>query len=234
MTVEVWGLFSHLIPAEALTRMERGRKRQAIVPDFRMDLPSPNYETRTQLAELKVISCCKSWYTPGSEVRATDKRAQQLPADYRRKARKVDQDVLGVAKEVRGPVERKLEVYGDLLGLCFGAWGEDSEGVHQLIQGLAESRVTFLGLQRGRPGSEEELGMCVGQIRRRLSMAVVKAQVTCLLAKLHQVGPGNKQLAQKRVWAIREDQRMSMERKAQWIRRIEGVHTIRKGFFKTA
>ena len=53
-------------------------------------------------------------------------------------------------------------------------------------------------------------------------MAVVKAQVTCLLAKLHQVGPGNKQLAQKRVWAIREDKRMSMERKAQWIRRIEG------------
>ena len=121
--------------------------------------------------------------------------------------------MLGVANEVRGPVERKLEVYGDLLGLCFGAWGEGSEGVHQLIQGLAESRVTFLGLQRGRPGSEEELGMCVGQIRRRLSMAVVKAQVTCLLAKLHQVGPGNKQLAQKRVWAIREDQRMSMERK---------------------
>ena len=60
VTVEVWGLFSHLIPAEALTRMERGRKRQAIVPDFRMDLPSPNYETRTQLAELKVISCCVS------------------------------------------------------------------------------------------------------------------------------------------------------------------------------
>ena len=234
VTVEVWGLFSHLIPAEALTRMERGRKRQAIVPDFRLDLPSPNYETRTQLAELKVISCCKSWYTPGSEVRATDKRAQQLPADYRRKARKVDQDVLGVAKEARGPVERKLEEYGDLLGLCFGAWGEGSEGVHQLIQGLAESRVTFLGLQRGRPGSEEELGVCVGQIRRRLSMAVVKAQVTCLLAKLHQVGPGNKQLAQKRVWAIREDQRMSMERKAQWIRRVEGVQTIRKGFFKTA
>ena len=109
MTVEVWGLFSHLIPAEALTRMERGRKRQAIVPDFRMDLPSPNYETRTQLAELKVISCCKSWYIPGSEVRATDKRAQQLPADYRRKARKVDQDVLGVAKEIKRPVERKLE-----------------------------------------------------------------------------------------------------------------------------
>ena len=38
MTVEVWGLCSYLIPAAALTRMERGRKRQAIVPDFRIKI----------------------------------------------------------------------------------------------------------------------------------------------------------------------------------------------------
>ena len=233
VTVEVWGLFSHLIPAEALTRMERGRKRQALVPDFRLELPCPTGGTKTQLAELKVISCCKSWYTPGSQVRGTDKRAQQLPADYRRKAKKVDQEVLGVGREVRGPVERRLEEHGELLGLCFGAWGEANEGVHQLVQSLAESRIAFLGLQRGRPGSDEELGLCVGQIRRRLSMAAVKAQVDCLLGKLHQVGPGNKVLAKRRVWAITEDQRMTRERGAQWLRRVEGVHTIRKGFFKT-
>ena len=233
VTAEVWGLFSYLIPAEALNRMERGRKRQALVPDFRLELPYPD-GTKTQLAELKVISCCQSWYTPGSEVRGTDKRAQQLPGDYRRKARRVDQDVLGVDKAVRGPAERRLEEYGDLLGLCFGAWGEASEGVHQLVQHLAESRVASLGLQRGRPAGNEELGLCVGQIGRRLSMAAIKSQVNCLLSKLHQVGPGNKQLAQKRVWALREDQRMSSERKAQWIRRVEGVHTLRKGFLKTA
>ena len=39
-TVEVWGLFSHLIPSEALSRMESGRARQAIVPDFRLNIPS--------------------------------------------------------------------------------------------------------------------------------------------------------------------------------------------------
>ena len=76
--------------------------------------------------------------------------------------------------------------------------------------------------------------MCVGQVRKRLSMAAVKAQVDCLLAKLHQVGPGNKQLAKRRVWAISEDQRMSKERGAQWIRRVEGVNTLRRGFIKTA
>ena len=234
VTAEVWGLFSHLIPADALTRMERGRKRQALVPDFRLELPCPSEGTKTQLAELKVISCCKSWYSPGSEVRGTDKRAQQLPGDYRRKAKKVDQEILGVDKAVRGPVERKLEEYGNLLCLVFGAWGEANEGVHQLVQSLAESRIASLGLQRGRPCSEEELGVCIGQIRRRLSMVAIKAQVNCLLSKLHQVGPGSKQLAQKRVWALKEDQRMSSERRAQWMRRVEGIFTIRKGFIKTA
>ena len=93
VTVEVWGLFAHLIPADSLTRMERGRKRQALVPDFRVALPCPTGGTKTQLAELKMISCCRSWYTPGSQVRGVDKRAQQHPADYRRKAKKVDQDI---------------------------------------------------------------------------------------------------------------------------------------------
>ena len=56
----------------------------------------------------------------------------------------------------------------------------------------------------------------------------------CLLAKLHQVGPGNQQLAKKREWAIQEDMRMARERGAQWLRRIEGVPTLRKGFIRTA
>ena len=234
VTVEVWGLFSHIIPAQALNRMEKGRKRQAIVPDFRLEMPNPNGGTNHQLAELKMISCCGSWYPTGGRQRGTDKRAGGLKNEYRNKARKVDREVIGVEGEQKGPVERKLEQYGELLGLCFGAWGEGSEGVHHLVQILAEHRLKFQGLQRGRPGSEEELGVLVGQIRRRLSQAAVHAQVSCLLAKLHQVGPGNSQLAKKRTWAIMEDQKMAKERSAQWIRRIEGVQTLRKGFIKTA
>ena len=61
VTVEVWSLFSHLIPQECLNRMERGRKRQAIVPDFRIEMPTGTGGTMAQLAELKMISCWKSW-----------------------------------------------------------------------------------------------------------------------------------------------------------------------------
>ena len=234
VTVEVWSLFAHLIPQQALNRMERGRKRQAIVPDFRIEMPCATGGTMAQLAELKMISRCESWYTPGSGVRGTDKRANGLPASYRRKARKVDQEVLEIDREERGPVERRLEEFGDLLGLCFGAWGEASEGVHKLVQTLAEARLKFQGLQLGRPGSEAELGMLVGQVRKELSMVAVKGKVECLLSKLHQVGPGNQQLAKRRVWAISEDKRMAKERAAQWARRVDGVQTLRKGFIKTA
>ena len=74
----------------------------------------------------------------------------------------------------------------------------------------------------------------VGQVRTRLSLTAVKAQADCPLSKLYQVGPGNTQLAKKRTWAIQEDQRMAREKGAQWLRREEGVLTLRKGFIKTA
>ena len=152
--------------------------------------------------------------------------------EYNRKARKIDQDMLGA--EDKGPVERRLGEFGDLIGLCFGAWGEASTDVHELIQTLAESRLKFQGLKTGKPRSKQELGIIVGQIRRRLSSAAIKAQVECLLSKIHQVGPGNAQLAKKREWAVMEDERMRRERGAQWLLKYEGVQTLRKGFIKTA
>ena len=72
------------------------------------------------------------------------------------------------------------------------------------------------------------------KVRKVLLLAVTKAQVDCLLAKIHQVGPGNTQFAKKRDWAIYEDLRMVRKRSAQWLRQVEGVHTLRRGFIKTA
>ena len=234
VTCEVWGLFSHLIPNEALSRLEGGRKRQGLVPDFRIEMPCATGGSTFQLAELKVISCCETWYKSGTrgKVRGTDQRAKGLQLEYNRKARKIDQDILGA--EDKGPVERRLGEFGDLIALCFGAWGEASKDVHELIQTLAESRLKFQGLKTGKPRSKQELGIIVGQIRRRLSSAAIKAQVECLLSKIHQVGPGNAQLAKKREWAVVEDERMRRERGAQWLLKYEGVQSLRKGFIKTA
>ena len=183
-----------------------------------------------------MISCSDSWYAPtaGGKVRAVDKRASGLPADYRRKAREADRESRAASGDERGPVERKLDEFGDLLGLVIGAWGEASEGVNTLIDQLAASRLSSQERTRGKPGNKQELGLITAQIRRRLSLAAVKAQVECLLSRLHQVGPGSKAMMQRREWAQREDELMKRERDAQWMRKIEGVQTLRKGAIKTA
>jgi hypothetical protein len=219
-----------------MSRIEGGRKRQGLVPDFRMEMPCTTGGTEYRLAELKLISCCDTWYKPSSSAntRATEKRAKGLQMEYHRKAKKVDHDLLGVLAGEKGPVERRLDEFGNLIGLCFGAWGEASNDVHKLVQTLAESRLRFQGLKEGRPRSKQELGLIVGQVRRRLSLAAVKSQVDCLLSRIHQVGPGNNQLAKKRQWAVMEDMRMKKESSAQWLLQYEGIQTLRRGFIKTA
>ena len=51
-TTEVFGLFAPLITQQALTRFERGQKRQGLVPDFRLKTTDRSGATRYQLAEL--------------------------------------------------------------------------------------------------------------------------------------------------------------------------------------
>ena len=236
-TVEVWGLFSHLIPARDMSKFESGRARQALVPDFRFNLPTDLGDSQVKLAELKVLNCCKTWYSSGAggKVRATDKRAGGLTTLYTKKARDVDQKIIGTPAGTRGPVERKLEEFGEIMGLCFGAWGEGSRDVHDLVDVLAKSRLKAQMLEVGRhdEGSNNELAQVTGQIRRKLSETVVKSQVNCLLSRLHQVGPGSKNLAKKRQWALQMDEKMRKEKKAHWLRRIEGVNTLRKGMIRS-
>ena len=151
-TVEVLGLFSHLIPSQALSRIESGRARHALVPDFRLNVPSNLGDTQVKLAELQVINCCKTWYTTGSgvNVRATDKRDNRLQSLYKSKAKNVDREIIGTPAGERGPVERKLDEHGDIMSLCYGAWGEASKDVHELIDVISKSRLKNQLLDSGR------------------------------------------------------------------------------------
>ena len=60
---------------------------------------------------------------------------------------------------------------------------------YSVIQLLDEGRLD--------EGSDNELALITGQVRRMLSQTAVKAQVSCLLSRIYQVGPGNKQIAKK-------------------------------------
>ena len=114
-----------------------------------------------------------------------------------------------------GPTLRKLESYPAVLDLCFGAYGENSEGVKSLMDKMVESRVRSLGLRRGSPESAKELGIVTGLLRRRLSSAVMRANVQCLLERLVMVGEGQGQAGRRRQWARAEEERGRQEREAQ-------------------
>ena len=96
-TCEVFGAFSSCIPQQGLSRIQRGRTRQAILPDFKFELPhllggnpaggnpgggNPAAGKVSTLAELKTITYCQSYHFAGARKRGVELRADKLPAEY--------------------------------------------------------------------------------------------------------------------------------------------------------
>lgn len=103
MMMVVVGAFRHLIPVQALEEQEdlqRGRGRQGLLPDFRMELPTPLGQSASQLAELKVIGAAGSCYPRSGPCarrkRGVERRAAKLPGEYRRPLEKLDRRYHGV------------------------------------------------------------------------------------------------------------------------------------------
>ena len=153
--VEVFNLFAGSIPQEGLSRMERGRKVQSIVPDMRIAIQEEGNLVQ-RLHEIKLISSSKTRYTIHREgqdsTRAVDKRSGELNGEYLAKARRTDQTYCGTEQGNVGPVERKLGSLGHVHGIVVGAFGEGSDDLHALINHLAISRVRYAGPQLGRRG----------------------------------------------------------------------------------
>ena len=67
--------------------------------------------------------------------------------------------------------------------------------------------------------------MATGYLRRRLSSAVMRANVKCLLERL--AGEGQEGQACRR----REEEQAKMEREVHWLERITGRNLSRRGDF---
>ena len=74
-----------------------------------------------------------------------------------------------------------------LQSLCWGAHGEGSPGVHTLVVILAACRIRTMTMQ-GKNPSPHQLGLEVGTIRKRLSLAAVRANSTLLLQRAGPIG----------------------------------------------
>ena len=86
-----------------------------------------------------------------------------------------------------GPVEKKLRTYPAPVGLCFGTYGEGSEGVHILVDRiahkLAEERGEELGCDK-----EKVLGLFKQRTRCALGVAAVRARAVARAARMPLVG----------------------------------------------
>ena len=218
------------------------------VPDFRVEGERGGED---QLCELKVISASRSRYPrnpqPRDGVRAVDRRAAGLTAEYLRKARQVDQQFCGTPapppliqgtqqQQARaiGPVERRLLQFGEVQGWCFGAFGEASEGVHHLVERLAEARLEIAETQphqRGllRSRAAEKAGL-VAYVRRTLSLVCVKEQARLLLGRLRLLGDGAGEAARRRKRAAQLEVEVVRERQAQAVGFLQGRSIRRLGF----
>ena len=228
---EVYGMFSDLLPAAAEAEgggLEWGRARQGLIPDFRLRLPTPE-GTTDSLAELKITNAGVTWYPRGVEGRGTDRRAAGLQGLYRRNLAKYDRQFYDTAQGQQGPLVQRLESYGKLWGLVVGPWGEGSKDLHALVKILGEERVSARTRARGWEGGEGELGLVMGQIRRTLSCAFVRAQSLCLLARLGQLGPGARTAAERRGVAQRVEISRRREAQAHWLAHIRGRGLGRAG-----
>ena len=72
--------------------------------------------------------------------------------------------------------------------LVAGPWGDLSPHFHQLLQCFAESRVAALSRAQGWEAGPGQLGKVTGEIRRAMSVTVVRANAECLLERLSQLG----------------------------------------------
>ena len=86
-----------------------------------------------------------------------------------------------------------------------------------MLDNLAESRVRGLGLRKGSLECAKELAQVTGYLRRRLSSAVMQANVKCLLERILLAGKGQGQAGKRRQWARVEEERARLEREAQWL-----------------
>ena len=118
----------------------------------------------------------------------------------------------------------------------FGHWREASDAVETLVGQLATSRAKVAEPQGRRKGGrltqEGVRAQAVGFIRRRLSVAAVRAQTMSLLGRLESLGPGLTTASGRRQAAVDQELLWRRERVAHQLAARQGFGVLRRGFAK--
>ena len=120
----------------------------------------------------------------GKSCLVVEKRAEKVAAEYVRKAQRTDQTYCGTAPGTVGPVEARLRTFDKTVPLVFGAFGEASAAVEQLIDALAEAGADVHWRAMKAKKREEAKGALVWQLRRRWGMAAIRGDARLILDRM--------------------------------------------------
>ena len=157
-----------------------------------------------------------------SRDKAADRKARTLPALYRAKLVNIDRLYYGTVRGEVGPCQERLESLGDLLQVVVGYWGEVSTDLDRIVRAIAEARVLYLARETGRPITDHWVGQVLGQHRRSLSAAFIRAQMACLTSRMGHLGVGSREAAARRGVAMAEEQRIQREEEAHFSAYVRG------------
>ena len=199
--VEVYGLFASVISRRPRDGRLEGRRLQGMVPDLLLELGG-----RPKLWDVKTLHCGRStyqWETRRPTKRAVERRAAEVPHGCVVDAVKLDRDLNNIPSNVRGPVQRRLEEYGEVTGLVFGAFGEVSESVAVLVRSLARAAAARSHVVV-EPNQVQERGRCLEWVfRRRLAMVGWRASAHLRLSRARFAGVQGRIAERRRVEARR-------------------------------
>ena len=227
---EPYGLFSHLIPSEAFSNqghLKFKRERQGLVPDFSLSFPSESGAQVAQLAELKLLSAGSTWYHTSEKT--VEVRAKQLPRLYEDKAKNIDRRYCGSTPSESGPLESRLKEFGALNCWVIGQFGECSADLHNFLSKCANEKAMKIQCSTVYFVSDFEKSQILLQIRRRLSISIIKAQSSCLLSRLNHFGQGAKLAAKRREQELYKADMQRADLRAHWESCIRGRRITKVG-----
>ena len=88
----------------------------------------------------------------------------------------------------QGPMERRLETFGPILPLVFGAFAEVNKAFDQLINDLAKVGAGSMYRSMLLKSPIQAKGVLVWKLRQRIGTAIHRANAEMLLARVPQIG----------------------------------------------
>ena len=164
--------------------------------------PSTIYDDKISITDIKTLAPGTAYNTITNIVpsQAANIRSVQVQKDYFSQAKLIDIKFNKIDQGMIGPVQNELMKYGDngkVVGLVFGAFGDCSSSVHDLINLIARQRANQKAEETNTP-IEEALGKSRYLIRKKLCLFIAREWARVLLDRLSAV-------ANRRYLSVGED-----------------------------